>query len=70
MGIQLSCKSCNERTVGCHGKCFRYIFYRVRLRQEKQKRSDYWHDLGYDPIEKERRQKIKAIKQKKDRKRG
>jgi hypothetical protein len=61
MKIKSPCKNCTKRSVGCHSTCFGYIFYKARLRQFKQEESDYWHKHGYDPAEKERRRRLKAM---------
>ena len=63
--IQSPCIECQERKIGCHEKCFKYIFYRVRLKQEKQRRSEYWHKHGFDPAVSERNRQIREMLRKK-----
>lgn len=55
------CIGCKDRTAECHGKCFKYIIWGKLLRQYKKSKSDYWHEHGFDPAEKERRRKLKAM---------
>jgi hypothetical protein len=61
MKMQSPCIDCRERTAGCHSRCFKYVLYRAALRQYKKKVSQYWHQHGFDPAEKERRRKLKAM---------
>lgn len=55
------CMGCNKRSVGCHSTCFAYIFYRAKLKRLKCERRDYWYKQGYEPAEKERRRRLKAM---------
>lgn len=32
------CKDCNDRDVGCHGKCEKYKAFQERLREDRKKR--------------------------------
>lgn len=46
------CKGCQERVLGCHGRCESYKNFRQRLEtahmaeREAKMTSDYWWDFG------------------------
>lgn len=55
------CMGCNKRSVGCHSKCFPYIFYRAKLNQLKRERRDYWSENGYTAADKDKHRRLKAM---------
>lgn len=48
-----SCFNCNERTLGCHSKCEKYLEYKAKLKERNAKarkahdaNSDYYRVRG------------------------
>lgn len=46
------CKDCHDRTVGCHGKCEKYLAYRAELDaiNKKVKMEKSGADVAYEGI--------------------
>lgn len=55
------CMGCDKRKVGCHSKCFPYIFYKAKLNQLKRVRIDYWSENGYTAADKDKHRRLKAM---------
>lgn len=41
LGVVSPCKDCEERCLGCHGKCSKYANYRAYIDEKKQQKSDF-----------------------------
>lgn len=60
MGIFKSCRSCTERTPGCHGKCEKYIKERADFDKVKENQKE--KDLEYRSYRRESMAKTMAAK--------
>lgn len=48
--IQASCKNCEERYIGCHDKCERYIKFRAQRTEDNEKKKKYAESMGRNKI--------------------
>ena len=49
--IAIPCNKCDERALGCHGKCERYAEYKAaKIEQYELKKTIQRHTVGYERL--------------------